>query len=29
MEAKRLEVEQAINAAVDRAYQLVGKNREW
>jgi lysophospholipid acyltransferase (LPLAT)-like uncharacterized protein len=29
MEVKRLEVEQAINAAVDRAYQLVGKNREW
>jgi len=28
-EAKRLEIEHGINAAVDRAYALVGKRRDW
>jgi lysophospholipid acyltransferase (LPLAT)-like uncharacterized protein len=29
LEAKRKEVERDINAAMDRAYELVGRNREW
>jgi lysophospholipid acyltransferase (LPLAT)-like uncharacterized protein len=29
IEAKRQEVERSINAAVDRAYAIVGKNRDW
>jgi lysophospholipid acyltransferase (LPLAT)-like uncharacterized protein len=29
MEATRQEVERGINAAVDRAYEMVGRNREW
>lgn len=29
VEAKRQEVERAINAVTDRAYQVVGKNRDW
>ena len=28
-EAKRLEIERGVNAAVDRAYALVGKTRDW
>lgn len=29
MEEKRQEVERRLNAAVDRAYEIVGKKREW